>query len=80
MMWLRTLFKTSHGAVFVAALVGFGLATMLRKSCTDLSCREFIAPPIDEIELKKVKNKGACYRFEPSQMECVDGLKTVEMR
>lgn len=80
MMWLRRLFKCPEGAIFIAALVGFGLATMMRKSCTDLSCRELVAPSVEEIESKKVKSKGTCYQFEPSQQQCVDGMKTVLMR
>jgi len=79
-MWLRRLFKSPQGSIFIAALVGFGLATMLRKSCGDLSCREYVAPSVEEIESKKVKSDGVCYQFEPSQRECVDGMKTVLMR
>lgn len=80
MMWLRKLFKSPQGAVFIAALVGFGLATMMRKSCAELSCREMVAPSLEEIESKKVNSKGTCYQFEPSQQQCVDGMKTVVMR
>lgn len=79
-MWLRHIFRNPLGATFVAALVGFGLATMMRKSCTELSCREHVAPSLEEIEAKKMKQKDKCYQFVPSQQECVDGMKTVYMK
>ena len=79
-MWLRHIFKSPQGAIFIAVLVGFGLATMMRKSCTDLSCREHVAPSLEEIESKKVKDKDKCYQFVPSQQECEDGMKTVYMK
>ena len=72
--------QSPQGRLFITALVGFGLATMMRKTCTELSCRKLVAPTPDEIDEKKVKKNGKCYKFEPSQQECVPGMKTVEMR
>jgi hypothetical protein len=80
MNWLRKAMKTPHGLLFITALVGFGLATMMRKTCSELSCRKLVAPTTDEIEAKTVKKNGKCYKFEPSEHDCVTGMKTVEMR
>jgi len=76
-MTIKKAINTPHAKVIIAAVLGFGLSTLFRKSCKGKDCVEFKAPSFKTVEdgLWKVDDK--CYAFKSSPATCDDSRKTV---
>ena len=66
---LRT-FKTDTGKCLVSMILGFGLASIFRKSCESRNCMIFNAPSVDVIRQNVYKHDGKCYKFSERSTNC----------
>ena len=77
-MSLKHMINSPRSRIVIALLLGFGLSTLFRKSCTDSDCMEFKAPPMDKINGQMYEYNTKCYTFESKSADCVKGRKTVK--
>ena len=75
-MQFTRLFNTPFGRVLVSMILGFGLASLFRKVCTDKNCITFNGPIISEFENKIYKHGEKCYKYSTYSDKC-DSLKRV---
>ena len=76
-MTIKTAMNTPHARVMIAALLGFGLSTLFRKSCTGKKCISFKAPAFSAIESGVWKVDDKCYAFKSSPAPCDKSRRTV---
>ena len=76
-MSLKAVLHSDRGQLLIAILLGFGLSTLFRKSCTKASCMKFRAPPMDKINGQIYEYNTKCYRFEGTAADCSSKRKTV---
>lgn len=64
-MHLDKFLYTKFGRVLMSILLGFGLASMMRKVCKSGECFRFDAPKYeDAVKGKTFQYNGVCYQFE----------------
>lgn len=64
-MHLERFLYTKFGRLLMSILLGFGLASMMRKVCKDKECYRFHAPSYEEkIKGKTFEYNGECYQFD----------------
>ena len=76
-MNLKDMLNSPSGRMAIAAILGFGLSTLFRKSCKEGNCMKFIAPSLDKIEGKTYRHNGDCYQFTASSGTCNKGRETI---
>jgi hypothetical protein len=76
-MNLKDMLNSEPGRIVIAAVLGFGLSTLFRKSCKDENCIKFKAPDLDKIEGKTYRHNGQCYQFSASSGTCNKGRETI---
>jgi hypothetical protein len=74
---IKNAINTPYAKVAIAALLGFGLSTLFRKSCKSKKCLEFKAPPFETIEGGTWKVDDKCYSFKSSPASCEKSRRTV---
>ena len=52
-MYLQRLLNSKMGKITLSIILGFGLATLFRKVCTDKNCLVFNGPIISETDIYK---------------------------
>ena len=76
-MNLKDMLNSTYGRAVIAAILGLGLSTLFRKSCSDGDCIKFKAPDLEKVEGKTYRHNGECYQFIPSSGTCSKGRKTI---
>jgi len=61
---------TARGKYLFSILLGFGLATLFRKSCNSRNCLIFKAPNLDNIKDKIFNHNNKCYQFNEESTNC----------
>tara|TARA_B110000858_G_C17583004_1_gene372073 strand:+ start:194 stop:418 length:225 start_codon:yes stop_codon:yes gene_type:complete len=56
--------------MIISIILGFGLATLFRKTCTLRGCYQFRGPPMEDIEGKTFKMNDKCYKYDYHQQSC----------
>ena len=51
-------------------ILGFGLASLFRKDCTNNKCFQYVAPKIDEVKKNIYRYNSDCYKFHTNTHEC----------
>lgn len=69
------LLYTEKGQTISSCIIGFGLAFLFKRVCSD-NCTVYKAPYIEEIESKKFKLEDSCYTYTPHIVDC-DNNKTI---
>jgi hypothetical protein len=69
-MSLQRVLHTDNGKLLISVILGLGLATLFRKSCSDKGCLEFKGPKLDEIKGQVFKYENDCYTFKPNPTKC----------
>ena len=69
-MSLKRVLHTDNGKLLIAVILGLGLATLFRKSCSNKECMDFKGPHLDEIKGKIFKYENECYTFKPNPTKC----------
>jgi hypothetical protein len=78
-MNIKRLLNTPFGKIIISILLGFGLATMFRKACTDKNCIIFDGPVISEVDGKIFRFGEFCYKYDLQPNKCDPTKKTVEI-
>ena len=76
-MNFKRLLNTPLGKIFISIILGIGLATLFRKSCSTKDCIEFKGPKLDDIKDKVFKYENNCYTFKPNPTKCSSEKKRV---
>ena len=79
MLNIKRLLNTELGRFFISVIIGIGLATLFRKSCTDKNCIVFDGPVINEVDGKIFKFGEFCYKYELHPSKCDPTKKIVEI-
>ena len=61
---------TKTGKIIISIILGFGLASLFRKTCNDKTCLEFKGPPVKKVEDHIYKHNKRCYKFETQTIDC----------
>jgi hypothetical protein len=77
-MTIKKAINTPYARIAIAAVLGFGLSTLFRKSCKDKECIDFKAPAFKTIEEGLWKVDDKCYAFKSSPAECDKSRRTVD--
>lgn len=75
-MNFKRLLNTPTGQIFISILLGLGLATLFKKTCTDEKCIVFNGPVIEDIKDKTFKHGEKCYKYKSEPGKC-DSTKRV---
>ena len=79
MLNIKRMLNTELGRFFISVIIGIGLATLFRKSCTDKNCIIFDGPVIDEVDGKTFRFGEFCYKYDLQPMKCDPTKRTVEI-
>lgn len=74
---LSKTFQTREGRIIFSIILGFGLASLFRKSCENRNCMKFVAPPLEKIRERTYRHGDSCYRFEERSVKCNAAKKQV---
>ena len=80
MLNIKRMLNTDLGRFFISLIIGIGLATLFRKSCTDKNCIIFDGPVISEVDGKVFRFGEFCYKYDLHPIKCDPTKKTVEIR
>jgi len=69
-MRIRKFLQSDYGKLIVSVILGFGLATLFRKTCKDKKCMKFKGPAMNDIKEKTYEYDDKCYEFKPRTVEC----------
>lgn len=56
--------------MMISIIIGFGLATLFRKTCSLRSCYTFKGPPLNKIDGKTFKSGDKCYKYNYEHQSC----------
>ena len=62
-MNFKRLLTTPTGKILLSIILGLGLATLFRNTCTDDKCIVFNGPVIEDIEDKTFKHNNKCFKY-----------------
>ena len=62
--------KTNIGKIILSIILGFGLASLFKKSCESRNCLLFHAPSFKEINENIYKYDSKCYKFKEHSVKC----------
>jgi hypothetical protein len=69
-MHLSKFVHSESGKMLMSVILGLGLASLFRISCSGKNCIVYNAPPLDEIKDKTYQIDDKCYKFEPKTAKC----------
>lgn len=69
-MNFNKLLHTKYGQIMISIILGFGLASIFRKACTDRKCMTFKAPTVQKINDTKYKYNNKCFTFKENIVKC----------
>jgi hypothetical protein len=76
-MQIQRLLNSPMGKVALSIILGFGLATLFRKVCTDKNCIVFNGPVISEEDIYKHDEK--CLQYAMESTSCDNSKKTIDI-
>lgn len=76
-MHLSKFVQSETGRHIMSAILGFGLATLFRISCTNRNCVIFKAPDMSEVEDKTFKHGDKCFKFAHNTRKCSNTANSV---
>ena len=76
-MNIHRLLYSAHSRLVISLLIGFGLATLFRKSCTNKKCLKFVSPSANRIKNKVYEFDNEYYKFVPKSVMCDPNKKTI---
>ena len=75
---MKKCLQSANGKLIISIILGFGLSTLFRKSCSEKKCIEFKSPPLDKILNQIYKFDNKCYTFKPHHSKCNPTKKTIQ--
>ena len=76
---LKSLLNSTKGKIIVSILLGFGIATLFRKSCENRNCLVFKAPSMNKIKNKPFLFDDKCYEYNEKNVTCDNKKKILEI-
>jgi len=76
-MYIRRLLYNPYSSIIISMLLGFGLATLFRKSCSLKGCYVFKGPPINNIEGQTFQTGDKCYTYKYSHHNCNENSRKI---
>ena len=76
-MYLQRLLNSKLGKITLSIILGFGLATLFRKVCTDKNCIVFNGHVISEDDIYKHDEK--CLQYKMESTSCDNAKKTIDI-
>lgn len=70
---LSKLFGAMHtkaGQMLISIILGIGLASLFRKTCTNKSCYKFIGPQVKKVTDNTYIHDNDCYKFSYNTQQC----------
>ena len=67
---IKTILNSERGKILFSILLGFGLATLFRKSCESSNCLIFKIPDLNKIDNKIFKFDDKCFKFQTESISC----------
>jgi hypothetical protein len=78
-MNFKRLLTTPLGKILLSVILGFGLASLFRKACTDKNCIHFKGAAISDINGKTYMHDNKCYRYSSTSTKCDKKNKIVDV-
>jgi hypothetical protein len=69
---ISNIIHTQNGKTFISIILGLGLASLFRKSCSEKKCFTFKAPPSHEVEDTFYRHGSDCYTFTTQTLPCTN--------
>lgn len=69
-MYIRRLLYNPYSSIIISMILGFGLATLFRKTCSIRGCYVFRGPPMNKIEGQTFKMNDKCYKYNYQHETC----------
>jgi hypothetical protein len=70
--------RTPAGSIILSIILGLGLASIFKRTCTGDNCRVFRAPSVDKLKGKVFKKNGKCYEMREQEATCSKSKKIFE--
>ena len=67
---MSTFLKSDNGANLISIIIGFGLATLLRRVCKGKGCIIVKSPPLKDLAKYLYRIDGKCYKYNPYAVKC----------
>lgn len=68
-MYIENVLKTKYGPICISCILGLGLASLFRKTCSSSNCIIIRGPPLSiKKNVYKINNK--CYKYVPTYVSC----------
>lgn len=67
---LKRIINSERGKIVFSILLGLGLATLFKKSCSSDKCLVFKAPTLDQVKNKIFNYNNKCYKFNEKAVTC----------
>ena len=67
---IKRILYSPYSAVILSFLIGFGIASLFRKSCNKKNCLKFVAPTPQKVNNQIYKFDNNCYKFTPHSSTC----------
>lgn len=75
-MNLLNLVQTQFGKYVMSIILGLGLASIFRRSCTNKKCLVFVPPDMATLKDDIYEYDGRCYKYRSKAVKC-DKSKTM---
>lgn len=79
-MNVHRLLNSEPGKIVISIILGFGLATLFRKVCTDKNCITFHGPIISEEDIYKHDEKCQKYVLQSTKCDSTKKIIDIEQR
>jgi hypothetical protein len=79
-MNVQRLLNSNTGKIVISIILGFGLATLFRKVCTDKTCLTFHGPVISEADIYKHDEKCQKYVIQSTKCDTTKKIINIEQR
>ena len=76
---LQKFINSNQGRVILSILLGFGIATLLRKDWKDRNCLVFNAPSMDKVKGKTFEFDNKCHQYREKNSTCNPNKQILEM-
>jgi hypothetical protein len=77
-MKVKKFIQSDYGKIIMSILLGFGLSTLFRKTCSGKKCMDFKGPELNKIVGENYKFGNECYTFKPNAVKCNSSKKIVK--
>ncbi|MAV56949.1 MAG: hypothetical protein CMI79_05425 [Candidatus Pelagibacter sp.] len=67
---LQKIMHTKLGQILISIILGFGLASIFRRTCKETDCFSFYAPKPSKVEKNIYTHGGNCYSFKTETLPC----------